>query len=179
MAVRNDKPNIVTILADQYRYDALSFRGNPVVKTPNLDKLASGGAFFSNAICTSPLCGPSRASLLTGMYPSGHGFHRNAEVFEDGMSEKLETIDEILKCNGYSTHYFGKWHTGRTHRDCYVGGLPYYLDYYKGYLDSKYPFTGLKSGQKVDRYTGREYDADPIDDMMAGSKERGMKFAVE
>ena len=162
----NKKVNFITILTDQYRYDALSCLGNNVVKTPNLDRLAKGGVLFTNATTPYPVCGPARASLLTGMHPVSHGFYRNSEIWEEGLSENVVTIDELLKQNGYDVRYFGKWHTGETHRGCYTGGLDYYLDEYKQYLDEKYPFDGDMEGKKIDRYTQREYYYEDIDDKM-------------
>ena len=63
-----EKPNIVFVFADQWRAQSLGYAGNPDVKTPNLDKLASEGVSFTNAISTSPVCTPYRAMLLTGQY---------------------------------------------------------------------------------------------------------------
>ncbi len=64
--------NIVLILADDHRYDAMGFLGHPFLETPNLDALAREGVHFSNAIVTTALCSPSRASILTGLYAHRH-----------------------------------------------------------------------------------------------------------
>ena len=60
--------NIIFILADDHRYDAMGFAGHPFLETPNLDHMAKGGAWFPNAFVTTSLCSPSRASIVTGQY---------------------------------------------------------------------------------------------------------------
>ncbi len=162
------RPNILTIMTDQQRFDSLSCAGNPIVHTPNLDRLASGGVLFASATCAYPLCGPSRACLLSGLYAHGHGFRKNAELDEQGLSEQVETVDEILARNGYRTHYFGKWHTGAAHRGCYTQGVyfAHHLGQYKEYLDERHPFPGPRDGWLVDRYSGREYRPAAVDAMM-------------
>ncbi|HEU5116761.1 MAG TPA: sulfatase-like hydrolase/transferase, partial [Isosphaeraceae bacterium] len=67
------RPNIVFILADDHRYDALGFLGHPFLETPNLDRLAREGVHFQRAVVTTSLCSPSRASILTGLYAHRHG----------------------------------------------------------------------------------------------------------
>jgi arylsulfatase A-like enzyme len=162
------KLNILTILTDQQRFDTLSCMGNSVVHTPNLDRLAFQGVLFTQAVCAYPLCGPSRASLLTGMYSHGHHYRGNAEMDESGLPETVITVDEILSNHGYHTEYHGKWHVGKGHMGCYTGGIRYghHTEEYKAFLDRKYPRGQLEAGYKVDRYTGREYKAVPLDDMM-------------
>ena len=66
------KPNFIVILADDLRLDLLGYTGHPIIKTPNIDGLAKKGVVFKNAFATSPVCTPSRTSLLTGMYERKH-----------------------------------------------------------------------------------------------------------
>lgn len=66
------QPNILVILTDDHRYDALGFLGHPFLKTPHLDRLAKEGVHFKNAVVTTSLCSPSRASILTGLYAHNH-----------------------------------------------------------------------------------------------------------
>ncbi|WP_282035777.1 sulfatase family protein [Saccharicrinis aurantiacus] len=103
---KKSKPNIVFVLTDQWRAQDLGFAGNPQVKTPALDKLASESVVFTNAISNIPVCGPARASLITGKYPLSHG------VFYNDKPLKTEEISiaEVYKANGYETGYIGKWH---------------------------------------------------------------------
>jgi len=166
-------PSILFILTDQQRFDALSCAGNPVVHTPNLDRLAAAGARFAQATCSSPLCGPSRAALLTGMHLHGHGFPRNADITQPGMAGSLVTRDELFAQAGYLTGYQGKWHTGDTHLGCYAGGLRHYLDEYREHLLTRYELPAPAAGEPVDRYTGWSYRPLPVDRMMRRAREEG------
>ncbi|MCG6909612.1 MAG: sulfatase [Deltaproteobacteria bacterium] len=101
------KPNIVFILTDDHRWDALGVMGHPFVETPNMDRLAREGVLFENAFVTTSLCSPSRASFLTGQYASAHGVRNN---FSRWNPEKNITFLEHLKKAGYATAFIGKWH---------------------------------------------------------------------
>jgi len=115
------KPNIVIIICDQLNPDALGCYGGPV-PTPNIDKLASDGLLFENAVCPLPVCSPSRASLVLGTYPHEHGIAHNCMLYdypavadkspdtEEGITNEDITLDRILHENGYNTYQFGKWH---------------------------------------------------------------------
>ncbi len=98
--------NILLISADQLRYDALGFRGVFPVKTPNIDTLAECGTVYENAYCSSPLCVPSRASIMTGKYPCETGVYYNDQAWED----KLDTLPGELSKNGYFSVSVGKMH---------------------------------------------------------------------
>ncbi|MDG2213669.1 MAG: sulfatase-like hydrolase/transferase, partial [Verrucomicrobiota bacterium] len=65
--------NIIFILTDDHRFDAMGFMGHPFLETPHMDALAKGGSHFANAFVTTSLCSPSRASILTGLYAHNHG----------------------------------------------------------------------------------------------------------
>ena len=99
-------PNIIFILTDDHRWDALSSMGHPVIKTPHLDRLADEGILFQNAFVTTSLCSPSRASFLTGQYPHRHGVVTNHTPWDN----RNVTFLEILKSAGYETAFIGKWH---------------------------------------------------------------------
>src|SRR4051794_6327752 len=73
------RPNIVFVLVDDLRWDTLGCMGHPFAKTPNIDRIAKEGALFKNFFVSIPLCGPSRASFLTGQYPHTHGVIDNHE----------------------------------------------------------------------------------------------------
>lgn len=109
-AVPQDRPNIVFVLVDDLRYDALGCAGHPFVKTPNIDRLAREGARFKNAFVTTPLCSPSRGSFLTGRYVRAHGVKGNGD--NNALSHQLATFPRLLHDAGYETAYFGKWHMG-------------------------------------------------------------------
>ncbi|TFG27770.1 MAG: hypothetical protein EU532_06700 [Promethearchaeota archaeon] len=102
----SEKMNVLFIITDQHRADHLSCYGNPIVKTPNLDKLASEGVRFTNAFCTNPMCMPNRATLLTGLYPNVHGVRSNGI----NLPVDIPTITEALYQRGYHTINVGKPH---------------------------------------------------------------------
>jgi arylsulfatase A-like enzyme len=106
------RPNIVFILLDDLRANALSCTGHTFVKTPNIDRIGLEGAIFRNAFVTTPLCVPSRACFLTGQYAHKHGkgFGRDGNNDEGGRD--LVTFPLLLRQSGYETAFFGKWHLG-------------------------------------------------------------------
>ncbi len=102
------RPNVLFVLCDDLRHNALSVAGHPNVKTPNIDKLASEGIWFKNTFCTTSLCSPSRASILSGLYAHAHGVVNN---FTDYPAQ-LVSFPMHLQQHGYETAYVGKWHMG-------------------------------------------------------------------
>ena len=111
--VASERPNIVFIIADDLRFDLLGCNGHPNVQTPAIDSLAEEGANFTNFMAVTPLCSPSRATFLTGMYPHSHRIVNNDDQGLDVKSHRLMTFPRILreKAN-YQTAYIGKWHMG-------------------------------------------------------------------
>ncbi|MDP2059735.1 MAG: sulfatase-like hydrolase/transferase, partial [Flavobacteriaceae bacterium] len=110
-APKNKKPNLLFIMTDQQRFDALSIAGNQVLKTPNLDRLAKQGAWFRNAYTQCAVCAPARASMLTGRTVENHGVLTNslAESIKSSGIMAMPTYDELLSENGYNCEYHGKW----------------------------------------------------------------------
>lgn len=105
-AAETAKPNIVFLLADQWRASATGYAGDPNVKTPNLDRLAKEGLSFRNAVSVCPVCTPYRAALMTGRYPTSTGMFLN----DAHLPDSEVCIAETLKAAGYATAYIGKWH---------------------------------------------------------------------
>lgn len=102
----SDRPNILIIYPDQMRYDAMGCAGNPVIKTPQIDRLAREGVHFTEAYTSYPICCPFRASVLTGKYAQGHGMVQNHFPLRGDQT----FLAEILRDTGYRTGYVGKWH---------------------------------------------------------------------
>ncbi len=106
-AQAQDQPNIIFILTDDQRWDALGYAGNKVIHTPEMDKLAQEGVYFKNAFVTTPICAASRASILTGMYERTHGY-----TFGQGQIKQPyidSSYPELMKHSGYHTGFFGKF----------------------------------------------------------------------
>ena len=105
-----NKPNIIVILSDDQGFGDLSCHGNPVLKTPNLDRLHDEGVRFTH-FHVSPTCSPTRAALLTGKHEMRSGISHT--IYErERLSLKATTLAQVLKKAGYTTGIFGKWHLG-------------------------------------------------------------------
>lgn len=105
--------NIVFMLSDQHRWDALSCNGAAVVKTPHIDSIATEGMRFDGAYTACPLCTPARASLLTGLLPHNHGQLANMDNFNGIFDQQVlgkKGYPEYLHDAGYQVGYTGKWH---------------------------------------------------------------------
>jgi uncharacterized sulfatase len=100
------KRQIVVIMTDTQRKDMLGCYGNPKMKTPNLDNLASRGLRFENAYTTQPVCGPARSALFTGTFPHTNGSWGNSMP----LSQQTKTIGQRLSNEGFNTAYIGKYH---------------------------------------------------------------------
>ena len=109
-ATPDDRPNVILVMTDDQGYGDVRSHDNPLIDTPNLDQLAKDGARFKNFF-VSPLCAPTRASLLTGRYHIRTGTVNVSNNLEIMRAEET-TIAELFKANGYSTALFGKWHNG-------------------------------------------------------------------
>jgi arylsulfatase A-like enzyme len=100
------RPNVVVILVDDLRWDDIRVAGHPFVETPNIDRVAREGARFLNAFAATPLCSPSRASILTGQHIHTNGIIDNTA--RDSASHRLKTFAIPLQAVGYRTAFVGK-----------------------------------------------------------------------
>lgn len=145
--MKKSQPNIVLILADHVAFEGHYGNDRFSYKWPNLEKLAESGAWFENAYAVTPVCTPSRASLLTGKRPDKHGMRWNCEYpIPDNRKEFRD--DEIIYAQalasvGYDNYYYGKWHCGTKRGPKEYGlkgwslpeyGNVYRSDEYKNYL---------------------------------------------
>jgi arylsulfatase len=122
-ALAGERPlNVVVLYADDWRHDTLGIAGNPVVRTPELDRLAREGLRFTRAAVTTAICGVSRATLFTGQWMSRHG----NEGFKAFKTPWAETYPGVLRTNGYWVGHVGKWHNGKFPAAAFDFGRSYY-----------------------------------------------------
>lgn len=155
------KPNIIVFFSDQQRYDSTGVGGNPMKITPNFDFMATHGTHFANGFTTNPVCGPARACMQTGLYPTNANHHDN----NGALLHSDKRLGKEMKEAGYTTAYIGKWHLSeqepvpekdRMEYDTFLGAniLEFESDSYKGNLydnDGKpFPLVGYRSDALVD-----------------------------
>tara|TARA_B110000037_G_scaffold1897_1_gene2236 strand:- start:68 stop:1513 length:1446 start_codon:yes stop_codon:yes gene_type:complete len=104
--LKENPPNVLILLADQWRAQASSYAGDPNLSTPHLDRLAEESVNFINAVSGMPVCSPFRASLLTGQRPLTHGVFMN----DVQLDTNAVTMAKVFAKQGYDTGYIGKWH---------------------------------------------------------------------
>jgi arylsulfatase A-like enzyme len=136
----SSNPNIITIMTDDQGYGDLSCMGSSDIRTPNFDRLAASGARFESFYSNSPVCSPSRASLLTGRYPGYAGVRAilAGRRTTTGLTVETPTIATALKRLGYDTALIGKWHLGLSPQcrpnqngfDYFYGFMAGCIDYY-------------------------------------------------
>jgi arylsulfatase A-like enzyme len=171
------KPNLLFIITDQQRFDALSIAGNSMLKTPNLDRLASEGAYFKNAYTPMAVCAPARAAILTGMTVEHTGVNNN-QIADAGKKESgvmpQQTFDEILADQGYHVEYYGKYHSPEFHNEVYKNpnrytkkGEPIFgqgmKQHYREYLAANVRKQPAAPGDFIDEFSGRSYTPNPLD----------------
>eukprot|EP00603_Paraphysomonas_imperforata_P003352 CAMPEP_0114421732 /NCGR_PEP_ID=MMETSP0103-20121206/5236_1 /TAXON_ID=37642 ORGANISM="Paraphysomonas imperforata, Strain PA2" /NCGR_SAMPLE_ID=MMETSP0103 /ASSEMBLY_ACC=CAM_ASM_000201 /LENGTH=448 /DNA_ID=CAMNT_0001590275 /DNA_START=74 /DNA_END=1417 /DNA_ORIENTATION=- len=110
------QPNVLYILADQWRAQSFGYTGNPDVKTPNIDNLAAHSINMTNAVAGCSVCCPARASMLTGQYPLTHGVFVN----DVNLGDTGPSIAQALESSGYETGFIGKWHVDGNGRSDYI-----------------------------------------------------------
>jgi N-acetylglucosamine-6-sulfatase len=138
----SSRPNIVFVLTDDQRWDAISLAGTATPATPNIDRIGREGVYFRNAFATTALCSPSRASILTGVYAHTHGVKDNFTEFP----ADTPTWPLALQRAGYETAYIGKYHMGEDN-DLPRPGFDYFATH-KGqgqYFDTTFRINGGES----------------------------------
>jgi N-acetylglucosamine-6-sulfatase len=121
---RDKRANVILILTDDHRFDAMGFMRHPFLETPNMDRMAREGVHLTNAFVTTSLCSPSRASILTGQYAHNHGVVDNYNP----VPASLRFFPEYLQRGGYETAFVGKWHMGGEYDDP-QRGFDYWLSF--------------------------------------------------
>lgn len=171
---KKDKPNILIIMTDQQAWDAVGYAGNKMIKTPNLDRLASEGVNFSHAVTPCPVCVPARTSILTGRLTETTSIRSNNDAKTGDCY--YPTFDEILAKRGFSTEVYGKFHApehmARVYRNPPVEGMTgtepiiHWEPIYVKYIQEKFKKKPLKPGELYETtfYGGTvPYKLDPTD----------------
>ncbi|MCA9435557.1 MAG: sulfatase-like hydrolase/transferase [Candidatus Omnitrophica bacterium] len=174
------KTNLLFIITDQQRFDAMSCAGSSPLQTPNMDRIAKEGVRFTKAYTHCAVCGPARTSLLTGCAFSHTATPSNREAYDvahgpNSPIRDLRTYDEILSDHGYHAEFFGKWHTPEMRAKCYKnpvtvagqgrtvlgpGMRTHFLDFLER---NQVPRRKAEPGEQIDTYSARPYKTDPID----------------
>jgi len=146
------KPNILVIFCDDLGWGDLGCFGNPILRTPNLDRMAAEGQRWTQFYVAAPVCTPSRAALMTGRYPIRNGMTsaKRGVLFPDsggGLPLEEITLAEMLKSQNYATGIVGKWH---------LGHLPQYLPHAQGFDE----YFGIPYSNDMDKIAGPGYRAE-------------------
>jgi arylsulfatase A-like enzyme len=150
-------PNFVIVLADDLGYGDLGCYGAGEGRSPNLDRMAKEGMRLTDFHVAQPVCSASRAALLTGCYPNRVGIlGALGPASKTGISDREQTLAQVLKAKGYATAIYGKWHLG--HRPPFLPtrhgfddyfGLPYSNDMWPGHPTARFPDLPLLEGEKT------------------------------
>ena len=134
-------PNLLFILADQWRFSAFGHGSDPMVRTPNFDRLASEGALWQRAYAANPVCSPNRSAVVTGRFPHQTGMIKNSLM----LPPTERCIGHVFGQAGYATHYIGKWHMDGQDKPGYVPpgwrrrGFQTFVGFNRGHAYTKSP----------------------------------------
>lgn len=179
------RSNVIWIVTDQLRAQALGVNGDPNVKTPNIDFLARTGVNFTNAVAGFPLCCPFRGSMLTSRYP-----HKCNPGHDTLMPPSQKTIAHVFREQGYDTCYLGKWHldggpvNGERAGKHYVaperrGGFQTWLGYENNNAQLDCWLHGHKDGKEVEMFRLDDHETDALTDLLLSyieEKKEGRPF---
>ncbi|MDI1337548.1 MAG: sulfatase-like hydrolase/transferase [Lacunisphaera sp.] len=165
--------NVLFIMTDQQRWDALGCAGNPVLKTPNLDRLAREGTIFDNAYSACPVCVPARTVILTGLSNYTTKVLGNGDLTNPDVPD-VPTFDSVLSRAGYRTEYYGKWHVPYQFARTYsvpvkpvnkAAGVAIEsnTEAFRRYLDRLSPARAARPGELIDTMSLRPYVPYAID----------------
>ena len=178
VAVGSKRPNLVYIFADQLRYFSCGYAGDEYARTPHIDRLAAQGCNFHQAISSTPVCAPYRASLFTGKYQSSTGMVIN----ELRLSPEHECLGHVLTRNKYRTAYIGKWHLWANElghheltRNAFVPPGPYRLGFdglWQAYNFNHEYYNSPYFENDTDRHIRKQYEPD-------GQTEVAIRFLEE
>ena len=154
-ATAADRPNILFLFSDDHAINAISAYGGPladVAPTPHIDRIATEGSVFLNSFCANSICGPSRATILTGKHSHKNGFMRNGNNFDAAQW----TVAKELQQGGYSTAVIGKWHLksnpeGFDHWEVFPGQGNYYNPVFIQMDGSRKKFEGYATDLTTDK----------------------------
>lgn len=165
---RKDGLNVLFLMTDEQHFRSPSITGSPYVRTPHMDRIAREGALFTSATCVTPYCSPSRASIVTGLYPHAHGILMNVSP-KGGKQPPLKpeafpNTENLLHRRGYATRHRGKWHLGeKADFGCYESWA--YASRtpreYRDFLEARLPAAKFAGDKDPGRYLGRPVEKIP------------------
>lgn len=119
-SAKKERPNLLVVMADQFRGNAMGFRGVESVKTPNFDKFAKQAVVFNQAVSGYPVSSPARGMFLSGAYPHSNGVIANCQsqtaTQDVELKEDMVCWSDVLRSEGYNTAYIGKWHLDKPYK---------------------------------------------------------------
>ena len=164
-------PNLLFIISDQFRGDAMSCAGNSMLPTPNLDRLAREGVRFADSNCAFPVCVPSRTEILTGRSTANTHVYGN-DAAKDTVRNRGVSFDNLLHDRGYRSFYYGKFHSPYKLARAYdnkvasiprLPGVPNEHAEFLAYLDRHVPRRAPRKGELIDASYERPYRPYPVD----------------
>jgi arylsulfatase A-like enzyme len=147
-AAAPQKPNIILLLADDLRFDALGVAGNRDIMTPNMDRLAKSSHYFSQSFVTTSICCTSRASIMLGEYANRHNIWRFHQAMKHDQLQRIYPV--LLRKAGYNTCFIGKWGVGLTQHIAPLFNVWKGFDGNGDYYDEAHPSENLTERQSAD-----------------------------